>query len=219
MTALLKQTFLVVDDHAAIVSSTKDTLLKEYPQAEVLTANTVQTARALLETAHPQLTVTDLCMPLACEFSESTDAGIEFIQELLQKYPMLNIVVQTAYPKSLIRLKSDITQHKAGFAVAQKSLTLDEFLSRVKVSLQEATYTPKEMRPQLELTHEQMELLQLAFQEGLQDKAIAEKMHVSERTVRNHWTKIQNALDLYPESGKNMRILTQIRAREEGLIN
>jgi DNA-binding NarL/FixJ family response regulator len=61
--------------------------------------------------------------------------------------------------------------------------------------------------------------LRLAFKEGLQDKAIAEEINVAERTVRHYWTKVQDALEVYPEAGKNIRIQTEIRAREEGLID
>jgi len=62
-------------------------------------------------------------------------------------------------------------------------------------------------------------LLRLAFEEGLQDKAIAQKMNIAERTVRHYWTKLQDVLEIYPEDSKNLRILTLKRAREEGLID
>jgi hypothetical protein len=44
-------------------------------------------------------------------------------------------------------------------------------------------------------------------------------MCVGERMVRHYWSKLQDALDVYPEDGKNMRIQTEMRAREEGLID
>jgi hypothetical protein len=37
--------------------------------------------------------------------------------------------------------------------------------------------------------------------------------------VRHYWNKVQDALGVYPDEGKNIRIQTQIRAREEGLID
>jgi DNA-binding NarL/FixJ family response regulator len=68
-----------------------------------------------------------------------------------------------------------------------------------------------------------LEVLRLAFEEGLQDKAIAQRMCVAERTVRHYWTKIQDVLGIYPEDskqeGKNIRIETEIRARQAGLID
>ena len=219
MAETVNRTFLVIDDHEAIISSTTGILAKAYPEVDIRTAKTVEGAWELLKTAQPQLAVTDLCLPKESKSLESVEAGIQFIQTLMQRYPTLNIVVQTAYPKSLIRLKSCINEHTAGFAVVDKHWPLSKFISKVEISLQEGTFTPKEMRPQLELTHDQLALLRLAFHEGLQDKEIAKRMNISERTVRNHWTNIQNALDIYSEPGKNMRIWTQIRAREEGLVD
>ena len=67
------------------------------------------------------------------------------------------------------------------------------------------------------------ELLQLAFEEGLQDKVIAQRMSVSERTIRIYWTKIYDVLGIYPDenrqNGQNTRIRTEKRARELGLID
>ncbi len=62
-------------------------------------------------------------------------------------------------------------------------------------------------------------MLVLAFEEGLQDKTIAERMCISERMVRHYWSKLQDALDIYPEEGKNIRIQTEMKARSEGLID
>ncbi len=75
------------------------------------------------------------------------------------------------------------------------------------------------MQAGLEVKPEWLTLLTLAFGEGLQDKAIAQRMRVSERTVRHYWTKVQDALEIYPEEGKNIRIQTEMRSREEGLID
>ena len=49
--------------------------------------------------------------------------------------------------------------------------------------------------------------------------AIALAMHKSERMIRHYWSKIQDALEIYPEEGKNMRAQTQRKAREIGLID
>jgi DNA-binding NarL/FixJ family response regulator len=137
----------------------------------------------------------------------------------MQQYPDLNIVVQSAHVKSLVRLKPAIANHQGGFTIVDKNLPLREMLIKVDWALQGIIYTPKDMRTALEVKPEWLTVLQLAFQDGLQDKAIAEQMNVSERTVRHYWTKVQDVLDVYPDPGKNIRIQTEIRAREEGLID
>jgi DNA-binding NarL/FixJ family response regulator len=78
----------------------------------------------------------------------------------------------------------------------------------------------KEIRKGLELKPEWLNTLQLAA-EGLQDKAISEKINVTERAVRHYWTKLQDVLDIYGKGDDkvNLRVLTLKRAREEGLID
>jgi DNA-binding NarL/FixJ family response regulator len=132
---------------------------------------------------------------------------------------LLNIVVQSANAKSLVRLKPAINAHEGGFTIADKSLPLAEMLTKVDWALKGVVYTPREMRTSLEIKPEWLEVLRLAFQEGLQDKTIAERMKVAERTVRHYWTQVQDALGVYPDTGKNIRIQTEMRAREEGLID
>jgi DNA-binding NarL/FixJ family response regulator len=92
-------------------------------------------------------------------------------------------------------------------------------LAKVDWSLNGVNCTPKEMRTGLELKEEWLTLLELAFNESLKDKEIANRMSIAERTVRHYWTKIQDLLEVYPEEDKNMRIQTESRARELGLID
>jgi DNA-binding NarL/FixJ family response regulator len=214
-----KQRILVVDDHESVLSGTVNSLRQQYPEAELLTAQTAKVAQQQVEAAHPELVVMDLSIPESVGETARTETGIQLLRTLMQKYPTLNIVVQSAYAKSLVRLKLAINAHEGGFTIADKSLPLKEMLIKVDWALQGLVYTPKEMRAGLELKPEWIEVLKLAFEQGLQDKAIAEHMNVSERTVRHYWTQVQDALSVYPEAGKNIRIQTEMRAREEGLID
>jgi Response regulator containing a CheY-like receiver domain and an HTH DNA-binding domain len=52
---------------------------------------------------------------------------------------------------------------------------------------------------------EWIEVLNLAFSEGLEDKVIAPRMQVAPRTVRHYWTKVQDVLGVYLEDGKSLR--------------
>ncbi|GAA6615139.1 cysteine peptidase family C39 domain-containing protein [Scytonema sp. NUACC26] len=130
-------------------------------------------------------------------------------------------VVQSAHARTLVRIRPDIDTHKGGFTVADKSLSSKEMLIRVDWALQGLTHTKdiKGIHGGLEIKPEWLKVLTLAFEQGLQDKALAEKMCVSERMVRHYWNKLQDALNVYPEEGKNIRIQTEMRAREEGLID
>lgn len=215
------QKMLVVDDHESVLGGTVDVLRRQYPEAEILTAQTPESAQEQMETSQPDLVVMDLSIPEKPGAMARTDTGIQLLRTLMTRYPTLNIVVQSAHIRTLVRIKPNIDVHKGGFTVADKSLSTKEMLNRANWALQGLTHTKdiKGMQAGLEVKPEWLSVLTLAFQEGLQDKAIAERMNVSERMVRHYWTKLQDVLSVYPEEGKNIRIQTEMRARAEGLID
>ncbi|MBO3458832.1 response regulator transcription factor [Aetokthonos hydrillicola Thurmond2011] len=217
--ALLK--ILVIDDHESVLSGTIDVLRKEYPDAEFITTLTAKTALNQLTNSQPDLVVMDLSIPESLGLIARPNIGLQLLRTLMKDYPHLNLVVQSAHVRTLVRIRPEIDAHKGGFTVADKSLTSKEMLTRVNWSLQGLTHTKdiKGIHSGLEVRPEWLQVLTLAFGEGLQDKAIAERMCVSERMVRHYWSKLQDALEVYPEEGKNIRIQTQMRAREEGLID
>ena len=221
MTSMSSQllTILVVDDHESVLDGTILALKQQYPKAKILKAQTAQDAIAKIRSFKPNLVVMDLSVPEQAGEIAKSEVGIGLLRNILQDYPTLDIVVQSANVRALIRLRPQIYEHEAGFTVADKGASLQEMLTKVDWSTQGLIYTPKEMRTGLELKEEWLTLLELAFGESLQDKEIAKRMNVAERTVRHYWTKIQDALEIYPEAGKNIRIQTETVAREEGLID
>lgn len=215
------QKILVIDDHELVLGGTLDVLRRQYPDAKTLTAQTAEIAQTQVINFQPDLVVIDLSIPEKRGVTARTETGIQLLKTLMKNFPTLNIVVQSANVKSLVRIKPDIDAHKGGLTVADKSLSSKDMLTRVDWALQGLTHTKdiKGMQTGLEVKPEWLTVVTLAFQEGLQDKAIAERMRVSERMVRHYWTKVQDALGVYPEDGKNIRIQTEMRAREEGLID
>ena len=210
---------MVVDDHESVLEGTLNFLEKEYPETRFLSAKTAVEAKEKIVLYHLNLVVMDLSIPETVGDKATTDVGIELLKFLFSNYPSLNITVQSSFPKALIRIKGDIDEHQAGFTVADKSLSIKNMLKRVDWASQGLSHTRDLHLSKLELKPEWIKLLELAFDEGLQDKEIASRMCVAERTVRHYWKKVQDVLDVYPEGGKNIRIQTQKRAREEGLID
>ncbi|MBE9032430.1 response regulator transcription factor [filamentous cyanobacterium LEGE 11480] len=210
---------LVVDDHEMVLSGTTAALKTSYPDAEIFTANTAQQGLEQLKFVHPNVLLLDLSMPDDVGDTAKVDTGIQLLRQIMEENPAQNIVVQSAHVKTLIRIKSAIANHEGGFTIVDKSLSMKEMLKKVNWAAEGVVFTPKEMRNGIEMKAEWLEVLQLAFGEGLQDKAIARRMNVAERTVRHYWSKIQDVLDVYPYDGKNIRIQTEKRARAEGLID
>ncbi|HEY9780040.1 MAG TPA: response regulator transcription factor [Leptolyngbyaceae cyanobacterium] len=217
--AVLK--ILVIDDHELILDGTINVLQRQYPLAEIFMAQTAQMAWIQVEKYQPHLVVMDLSIPETSGMNAQVDTGIQLLKNLMKEYPTLNLVVQSTYTRALVRIRPNIDVHKAGFTVADKSLSSKEMLTRVEWALQGLTHTKdiKAIQIGLEVKPDWLTVLNLAFGQGLQDKTIAERMKVSERMVRHYWTKVQDVLGVYPEEGKNIRIQTEMRAREEGLID
>jgi len=209
---------LVIDDHQLILSGTLNILQQRYPDARISKANTAVEAFGLIVNSKFDLIVMDLSIPEQSGIVAQIDTGINLIRSLIKQYSQQNFLVQSSYVKALIRIKHEIDEHQGGFVIADKGLSESEMLTRVNIALQGATHT-KDINTSLELKPEWLEILKLAFEKGLTDKQISLEMFRSERAVRTYWTKIQDILGIYPEEGKNMRIQTEIRARQEGIID
>ncbi|BAY96309.1 two-component response regulator [Tolypothrix tenuis PCC 7101] len=214
-------TILVIDDHESVLGGTVDVLKKKYPSAKFITAIDAKNALEQMMISQADLVVMDLSMPEHPGATARPDTGIQLLRNLMKSYPHLDIVVQSAHARTLVRIRPEIDSHKGGFTVADKSLSTQEMLTRVDWALQGLTHTKdiKGINSGLEVKPEWLKVLTLAFEEGLQDKTIAERMCMSERMVRHYWNKLQDALDVYPEEGKNIRIQTEMKARHEGLID
>jgi DNA-binding NarL/FixJ family response regulator len=210
---------LIIDDHEAVIGGTIEAIARNYPEADLLLAKTAQEATDKLNSFTYDLVITDLSIPEKVGERPKPEVGIKLLKSMMDNYPTLNILVQSADARALIRLRLNIYEHEGGFTVVDKGESLKQMLAKVDWSLNGVNCTPKEMRAGFELKEEWLNLLELAFNESLKDKEIAHRMSIAERTVRHYWTKIQDLLEVYPEEDKNMRIQTESRAREVGLID
>ncbi|MBF2009154.1 response regulator transcription factor [Chlorogloeopsis fritschii PCC 9212] len=220
-----KLKIVLIDGHEICLSGTLKLVQSQYPDAKIITCKIAENALNQISIFQPDLVVMDICLPEKSGMMARTTTGIQLLRHLLNTYSKLNIVIQSEYIKKLVQLKTEIDSHKGGFTIADKSLSSREMLTRVSWALQglthlkdiQTTYFQSELKPEL------VKLLTLAFQEGLQDKAIAQEISVSERMVRHYWDRLQNLLGIdcqeLKNQGKNVRVVTQIRAREAGLID
>lgn len=210
---------LIVDDHELILLATQYMLRHNYPEANIVTAITAREAVEKMASFQPDVAILDIRIPEKQGMLPKNEVGIELIQNFLVKYPTNNFVIQSCFVKSLVRIKNYINVHQGGFVIVDKACSIKDFLTKFNWAVKGLNFT-KELRPIVnDIRLEWLKLLKLAFYEGLSDKAIAQHMTVAERTVRYYWTKIHDILDVYPEEGINMRVKTEIRAREEGLID
>ena len=209
---------LIVDDHRLLLNGTISLVSERFKDAQIFSAQTAQEALTEVAEHSPDLAIADLSIPQESGKTAQIEHGLGLLKQLMQDYPQLNLMVKSSNIKALVSLIQEIDAHQGGFTIADKSETIETFLTRMEWAMQGLTHT-KDLQSDLEVKPEWLEVLRLAFEEGLQDKAIAQSMYKSERMIRHYWSKIQDELGIYPEPGKNVRALTQIRAREKGLLD
>lgn len=213
-----KQTFLVVDDHEAILEGTVPALQRAYPGAEVLTAQDIQMAQLQMGSRLPVLVVLDLSLPEKPYAPASSEVGLHFLKTLIEGHLAPNILILSTNIQPLVQLKPMINGYEGGFAAMDKSLPIREMLRLVDFALRGSIYLPPQLRSRTEFDPKWLEVLTLKFHEGLTDKAIAQRMQVSDRTIRNYWIRLQDALGVYDEPGKELRVQIELSARKIGLI-
>jgi DNA-binding NarL/FixJ family response regulator len=213
--------FLVVDDHEAILEGTIPALKKQYPTVEILTAQDCRTAQHLIEQYAPALIVIDLSLPNEFGLPAYPDVGIQWLAALMQsKQPQKpNILVLSTNVKPLVRLTPLINVYEGGFAAMDKSRPIRDMLKLVDLALRGSIFLPLEVRSRPEFDSKWLEVLSLKFQHGLSDRAIRERMGIAERTLRNYWIRIQDALLIPDDPDQDLRIQIEIAARKAGLIS
>lgn len=214
-----RQRFLVVDDHETILAGTVPSLQKKYPDAEIFAAQDRQQAQRQVQEYHPNLVVLDLSIPDKPYSPANPEVGIQFLKSLMSSNPAPNIMVLSTNVQPLVRLKPAINSYEGGFTAVDKSLPVQEMLRLIDLTLRGSIHLPSQVRSRPEFDRKWLELLKLKFQEGLTDKAIANRMAVSDRTVRNYWLRVQDVLCIYYEPEKDLQVQIELEARKVGLLD
>ncbi len=210
---------LLVDDHPVMLNSIGQLAQEQFPESTITSVGNVQAAQQALVDRQWQLMGVDLSLPQADKEIARSSNGLELLRQVMNDYPEMNLMVCSSNLQVLVQLKQYIDNHQGGFTIAAKSLPATEIKQRLQYAADGLTFT-KDIRRGLELKPEWLKTLQLGAL-GLQDRAISEQLHVTERAVRHYWTRLQDVLEVYGkgEEAVNLRVLTLKRAREQGLLD
>lgn len=190
---------LLLDDHKILGQSIK-MLLEE--ESDVI-CDYISSSENLMEALENIYDILLLDINLKVERT-----GLDFVEEVLAKYPEQNIVILTSYDL--------INYRKVAFDLGvkdfiNKSVEVHELVSRLR-----SVYSGSENRKSPEiidtLTEREVEVLRKMIK-GENKKDIAKKLYISERTLYNHISNI------YEKLGAKNIVEAYNRAMELGYID
>jgi len=181
--ALEQINIMIVDDHPVVRQGLRAMLSSE-PDIRVQgMAASAREAISLIERERPDVVLMDLRMPEM--------EGIEAIKRLRRISPNIKILVLTNYGSDEYIVRA--TQAGAmGYLL--KNTPQEEIVNAVRVVHSDERYVPKDIAKRLfeaigreELSPRELEVLVLVAR-GCTNKEVAQKLFISDKTVRNHVT-------------------------------
>jgi len=194
---------LLIDDHELFRSGLSTALWELSDNTTIAEADSISTGRSIIEKSHQSL---DLVL-LDCTLPDGD--GMDLLKHLRKDYPLLPVAMLSASedPK-LMRLSLEL----GAIGYIPKTTSTSTMLSAIRLMLSGGTYVPPKLLPALastgdarviqttvnhgSLTQRQQEVLKLICQ-GLPNKEIAWRMHITEGTVKAHVSVILKARGCY----------------------
>ncbi|NEP56165.1 MAG: response regulator transcription factor [Symploca sp. SIO2G7] len=191
---------LLVDDQSLIRRGLKALLKLENTLQVVGEADNGQTAINLVETLQPDVVLMDIRMPVM--------DGVAATKEISQHFPNIKVLVLTTFDDDQY-LTQALQNGAAGYLL--KDTPPEELAQAIhavykgythlgpglgkKVMAQIRNPAPSPPPGWEELTPREQEILQL-IATGASNREIAQELHITEKTVKNHVTNILSRLNL-----------------------
>ncbi|MCM1984494.1 response regulator transcription factor [Lyngbya confervoides] len=187
--------FLIIEDHPEVAHNNCLFLEQLNPEATCTIATTHPAALERLSLEPVALAVVDLLVGTLTG-EQSAHNGIAFLEQVLVDYPSLNILIYTSEYSYLRPLSQRISHHQGGFVVVSKLERRKAFLEGVQQALDGKLSLPRELRQDFVLTERELEVLRLLCQNSMKDKAIAQEMNLSLKTIQNCVQHLKVKLDI-----------------------
>ena len=200
-----KPTILLVDDHQIVLDGLKN-IIKELNQYQIIgTANNGNEALQYIQTLEPDIVLLDIDMPIM--------NGIVVAERSKKEHPETKIIILSLHHEKSI-IKHLISTGVDGYLLknSDKSELLKAleivaqgkkyFSSDVAISLSQSQRPFHSLRGELDqteillsLTNREKEIVSLIC-EGLTNKELAERLHISPRTADAHRANLMKKLNV-----------------------
>ncbi|MGV8147333.1 MAG: response regulator [Alkaliphilus sp.] len=184
---------VIIDDHPVVRHGLKQTLNIEDDMEVIGMANSSQQGIDLIIKESPDLAIVDLNMP---------GGGMDLIRQIREQSLDVKLVILTSYA-SQEEIKEALSLNVDGCVL--KEILPEELVNAIRlVSKGRRYYDPNIMQialsrekndPLDQLTARELEVLK-TLAGGLNNKAIAKKLFISESTVKKHISNILDKLEL-----------------------
>ena len=207
---------LIVDDHTVVREGLSALLSAEKYGVQVAgTARDGVEAVARARELRPDVILMDMVMP--------RKSGLEAIQEILAEQPDARILMLTSYSNdneitaairsgALGYLRKDSSVEELVHAIRSVAMGRMSLPPELAQRMMQMQTSPAPAFPGNELTDRELEVLE-RLSEGLSNKDIAARLHISTATVRSHVSHILSKLNV------TNRTQAAIYAREQKLID
>ena len=193
---------LLADDHKIVRDGLKALIGKEAGMEVVAEADTGRKALQLSRKTNPDVVIMDVSMP---ELN-----GIDATKQILHDVPQVKVVALSMHSQRQF-VEGMLNAGVSGYLL--KDSAFEELIDAVRTVMTGRLYLSPDItgvvvseylryrqtggdHPQVQLTLREREVLQL-IAEGQSVKTIAEKLHISIKTVETHRSHIMHKLDLH----------------------
>ncbi len=215
----MKSIFLILEDHPEVAQNNCLFLQKFNPEVICQIAHTHTAALERLKLETPDLVIVDLLFGTLTG-EQSAQASLNFLQQVFQEYPKLNILIYTSEYSYLKSLTKSISRHLGGFVVVSKLERRRAFIEGVKHALDGKLGIPRELRYDIDIDEREMQVLILLCRESLTDKAIAQRLNISLKTAQNcvQRLKAKLGIDYLDDNNTSTRVALCMEAVRRKLI-
>ncbi len=188
---------LICDDQALIRESLAIILEKQEDLKVVGEASNGKEAVEMAGTLEPDLILMDMRMPVM--------DGIEATKAIHQKHPQIKVVALTTFEEDDL-ISTSLANGAVGYLL--KDITTSDLVKAIQLIREGTSILPTSFTQKLVgmkgkrvskrsfgLTDREFEVLQCLF-EGMGNREMAEKLFISETTVKNHLTNIFAKLEV-----------------------